>query len=394
MQSLVTSTHSVCSLFSGIGGIEVGLRKKGFGSEFFCEIDPAARAIISAKFPGSTLVKDVKSIMKLPQADLMAAGFPCQDLSMAGTKRGITGNRSGLVTHLFELLRATKPRPDILVIENVPYMLALAKGEAMRLIVSEVESLGYKWAYRIVDPRGLGIPQRRPRVVFLAARSFHPRDVLFSRDTTDAGFGDALSSALQEDSDYGFYWTEGLRGIGWAKDAVPPIKGGSSIGIPSPPALWHVRTGMFGTISLEDAERLQGFPTGWTKPAEAIGERPSVRWRLVGNAVCTKVSEWLAEQIKKPAPFDRSLVVGQLSDRWPSAAFGDGGRVFRVNSSPYPQYARTKTKIGEFLIRPTKPLSHKAASGFLSRAKASPSIVYPKDFLFALEKYIKSACPK
>lgn len=71
---------------------------------------------------------------------------------------------------------------------------------------------------------------------------------------------------------FGFYWTEGTRGLGAAVDAVPTLKGGSTIGIPSPPGIL-LPGGRVVTPRIEDAERLQGFEAGWTEPAEAVADR-------------------------------------------------------------------------------------------------------------------------
>ena len=90
---------------------------------------------------------------------------------------------------------------------------------------------------------------------------------------------------MLDDSVCGFYWTEGLRGLGWAIDAVPTLKGGSTLGIPSPPAIWiqGQRTSPTNP-DIRDAERLQGFPSDWTEVARENGGR-GARWKLVGNAV-------------------------------------------------------------------------------------------------------------
>src|ERR1700752_1062926 len=102
----------------------------------------------------------------------------------------------------------------------------------MRHVVGRLESLGFQWAYRVVDARAFGLPQRRQRVVLLASRTEDPCPVLFGGEDTEP-HGD-----LDGAEHVGFYWTEGLRGLGLAIDAVPTLKGGSGLGIPSPPAVW------------------------------------------------------------------------------------------------------------------------------------------------------------
>ena len=228
--------------------------------------------------------RDVTTLRTLNDVDLVAAGFPCQDLSQAGGKRGIAGAQSGLVKHLFRLLRASARRgnaPRWVLIENVSYMLSLDRGRAMAQLTEALEELGYFWAYRVVDVRGLGLPQRRQRVVLLASLRDDPRDILFADEAEGPEELDVIGPVAEEKV-YGFYWTEGRRGLGWAEEAVPTIKGGSRLGIPSPPAVWVPRNDFVGTPTLEDAERLQGFAAGWTEPANELGGRAEGRrWTLV-----------------------------------------------------------------------------------------------------------------
>src|SRR4051794_13715391 len=84
----------VAGLFAGIGGIELGLHRAGHSTTLLCEIDEAADAVLVEWFPGVPLVRDVRKLKALPDVDLVAAGFPCQDLSQAGRTAGIRGNNS------------------------------------------------------------------------------------------------------------------------------------------------------------------------------------------------------------------------------------------------------------------------------------------------------------
>ncbi len=125
---------------------------------------------------------------------------------------------------VFRLLKGR--RVPWVLLENVPFMLHLGKGRALEVVVSELERLGYSWAYRVVDARAFGLPQRRERVYIVAALDDDPRRVLFADESGPLEDDAAPSEAPA----FGFYWTEGLRGLGWAADAVPTLKGGSSVG--------------------------------------------------------------------------------------------------------------------------------------------------------------------
>lgn len=154
-------------LFAGIGGIERGLELAGHRTTLLCENAPAACAVLRERFPGVPVHSDVTTLRELPDAtELLTAGFPCQDLSQAGTTTGIGGLRSGLVAEVFRLLRGQ--RVPWVILENVPFMLQLAGGRAMEVVVSALEELGYRWAYRVMNTRAFGLPQRRERVYLLA----------------------------------------------------------------------------------------------------------------------------------------------------------------------------------------------------------------------------------
>jgi DNA (cytosine-5)-methyltransferase 1 len=301
----ISSSHglTVAGVFSGIGGFEIGFEKAGFKSSFLCELDVDACAVLESHFTGVKIHRDILRMQKLPKADVITAGFPCQDLSAVGTRLGISGSRSSLINVLLRLVEEAARKPKWIVLENVPFMLQLERGRAMDMITRSLEDLGYAWAYRVVDSRSFGLPQRRRRVILVASRGkIKPQNVLFcdvahpSKDLTASSYA------------RGFYWTEGNRGVGWAVDAIPTLKGGSSLSIPSPPAIWTPRDGRIRLPDILDAERLQGFDENWTLPTQKGNVRHSRRrWKQIGNAVSVPVARWVAERIVDPGHFDSAL---------------------------------------------------------------------------------------
>ena len=369
----------VVGLFAGIGGIELGLQNAGHETLMLCEKDPQARAILEARFPSVPLHDDVATLDVTPRGtDLVAAGFPCQDLSQAGRTGGIDGEKSGLVTHLFRLLEQCEV-PHVLI-ENVPFMLRLGRGAAMDYLVTQLEGLGYRWAYRVVNSRAFGLPQRRRRVYLLASRSGSPADVLFGEDAEQP------SACGHEGRACGFYWTEGNRGLGWAVDAIPPLKGGSGLGIPSAPAIWFP-DGRVATPDIRDAERLQGFEPDWTLAAAAVG-RPSARWKLVGNAVSVPVAAWIGEKLHSLSGEAGTHLGRPMGERWPDAAWGEAGRRFEIDVSSWPRAVRSPS-LESFLSFPPKPLSKRATSGFYGRLIKS-SLNYPETFGDALRNHVRT----
>lgn len=375
----MATPHAVAALFAGIGGIELGLSRSHHHAVLTCEIDPAAQAVLKDRFPGVEHHDDVTTLRALPrETTLVTAGFPCQDLSQAGRTAGIGGSRSGLVSHVFRLL--AKRRTPWVLIENVPFMLRLQQGRAFEYVVSELERLGYRWAYRVVDARSFGAPQRRERVYVLAALDEDPRDVLLADDA-----GEVDQPKPHGRQAFGFYWTEGIRGLGWAVDSVPTLKGGSTIGIASPPAIL-MPDGTVIKPDIRDAERLQGFPADWTLPAEAVAKR-GARWKLVGNAVSADVAEWIGSRLLSPKPYaaegDSELSPGAA---WPAAGWslGRGRFAARVGKRPI---ILPSVPLVDFLQFPGEPLSARATRGFLSRARRS-TLRFPAGFLGALERHL------
>lgn len=367
-------------LFAGIGGLERGLHRAGHVTTLLCEIDRGARAVLQERFPDAEQHDDVRTLRGLPAGtELLTAGFPCQDLSQAGRTAGIGGSRSGLVGEVFRLLE--RSRVPYVLIENVPFMLQLAKGGALAFIVESLEALGYKWAYRVVDTRAFGLPQRRQRVFLLATREADPREVLFADDAglppTEPKYDPAYA--------HGFYWTEGNRGLGWAFDAVPTLKGGSSVGIPSPPAIL-MPDGSLVKPDIRDAERLQGFPADWTLPAERVC-RKGHRWWLVGNAVTVDVAEWIGRRLIEPKSYDGSSDKPLPTKTWPQAAWClDKGQRFVASVSSWP-FHTTRTSLTEFLQSPTESLSARATAGFLKRTRSS-TLRFPKGFLDKVARHL------
>jgi len=368
------SAH-IAGLFAGIGGLELGFSEAGGYTELLCERDADAQNVLQARFQSTALHGDVQGLRSLPAGiDTILAGFPCQDLSQAGRTRGIQGCRSSLVSEVFRLARSRLVRN--VVLENVPFMLRLDQGRAMEYVTAELEALGFRWAYRVLDSQGFGVAQRRRRVFVIASRDRNVARQLFPEDVH--------SEAPKAPKAFGFYWTEGNTGLGWAEDAVPALKCGSGLGIPSPPAIWFPKRGVF-TPSIEDAEALQGFPRGWTESLEHSGGGRR-RWRLIGNAVTVPVARWVAERLLSR---EAELPVGialRAGDPWPGAAYG-GPRQLAMRVVCSEQPIAVRLALGE-MVEPSNRLSERATRGFYQRLSKS-GLRRPAAFDTALVRHIE-----
>lgn len=364
-------------LFSGIGGFELGVARAGIKTNLLCESWGPAVEVLRRNFD-TDIVGDIRAVRSLPKCDVVTAGFPCTDLSQVGRTAGIDGVESGLIREVFRLV--ARSAATWVVLENVPNMLSLHGGAPIRFITQWFEEHGWNWAYRTIDSQYYGVRQRRRRVLVVASRTEDPRAVIFADDAPPR-------PGRESHRAYGFYWTEGNRGMGWGKGVTPTLKGGSKIGIASPPGIWLCDQQPGYAIarpSIRAGERLQGFPTGWTSHAGTEG----TRWKLVGNAVTVPVAKWLGRRLVDPGePVDverRELAVS----RWPPAAASIGGRKETWCVSERPLQIAPRASLAAVLDNyGALPLSLGATRGFAKRLKAS-SLRIRSDFVDALDSHI------
>lgn len=158
----------VLDLFSGIGGFSLGLhRTGGFATVKFCEMKPHAQAVLAKNFPGVPCHPDVTTYDFQPgEADVITAGFPCQDISFAGVGAGLAGARSGLYREVVRALRVV--RPAYAVLENVAALLSRGLGT----VLGDLAEVGYDAEWHCIPASAVGAPHRRDRVWIIAdARS-------------------------------------------------------------------------------------------------------------------------------------------------------------------------------------------------------------------------------
>jgi DNA (cytosine-5)-methyltransferase 1 len=277
---------------------------------------------------------------------------------------------------VFDLLDA-RAFGNVLV-ENVPNWRVLHGGQYLAEVAEAFEHRGYRWAYRTIDARAFGVPQRRLRVFFFASQERDPREAFFAGDAQP----DERRFSINEAA-HGFYWTEGNKGLGWGENCTPTLKGGSAIGIPAPPAV-VLPGGTIITPHLCDGERLQGFQPHWTDLAEIrpeLGGRKfnqRKRWVLIGNAVNVEASAWIAENLSQRSHV--ALPEGvpmKPGTRWPAAAWFDGKRRLGVDLGTWPVH-RPQASLDEFLKYPGSLLSRRASEGFYKRIVKSPLRITPE----------------
>lgn len=161
------------SLFAGVGGIDLALESAGIPVVAAVEIDDAARGVLKHRFPDVSLFSDVCEVMPddllaagfNPGDGVLAGGFPCQDLSVAGKRAGLDGKRSGLFWEIIRLAEALKPQ--WLLLENVPGLLSSNGGRDMGTVIGALVDIGYGVSWRVLDAQYFGLAQRRKRLFFV-----------------------------------------------------------------------------------------------------------------------------------------------------------------------------------------------------------------------------------
>lgn len=385
------------SLFSGIGGIDLGLERAGIQCAWQVEIDSQCRDLLEQKWPAIERFEDVKDCGSgnLAPVDLISGGFPCQDVSVAGRRAGLDGERSGLWFEFHRILAEAHPR--WVIIENVPGLLSSNEGRDFAVVLRGLADLGYGVAYRILDAQYFGVAQRRRRVFIIGSLGDgSAAEILFeseslrrnsasgrearkvspaipasgagtsrtgnSRTEADmmiaapsparqgkSGFTDPVNDGLvtrpiksggnsrhaedqetyiagplrsrqhpnsnapsrggEDDQNSAIGFTPGNSadsyGIGEQEEISPPVRGGGAGAKPT--IAGPIGGGTYGTgrrseddpnligvrrLTPTECERLQGFPDGWTE-----GFADTVRYRMLGNAVCVPVAEWIGRRI-------------------------------------------------------------------------------------------------
>lgn len=169
------------SLFAGVGGFDLGFERAGWTPLWQVEWDKRCRSVLARHWPNVTRCEDVNDVHHPEPVDCITYGFPCQDLSVAGKRAGLDGDRSGLFFQATRIIRemreATDGRyPTWAVAENVPGLLSADDGHAMGRVLDELADLGavgIEWG--VVDAQYLGLAQRRKRVFIVAC--FDPRGI-------------------------------------------------------------------------------------------------------------------------------------------------------------------------------------------------------------------------
>ncbi|SHH69288.1 DNA cytosine methyltransferase [Desulfosporosinus lacus] len=163
--------RTMIDLFAGIGGFTLGFEAAGFECIGHCEIDRYAQRsyyAIHGKKEGAWFADDISTVRpeELPPCDLITAGFPCQDISIAGRGRGLSGSRSSLFFEIIRIIqgKSSHDKPRWVVLENVKNLLSIGRGKDFTTVLCTLAESGYDVEYQVLNSKNFGVPQNRERV--------------------------------------------------------------------------------------------------------------------------------------------------------------------------------------------------------------------------------------
>jgi len=319
-------------LFAGYGGFTIAGERCGFETIGFSEIDKYANAVLKYHYPNITNYYDITKInwAEVPDFDLLTGGSPCQDLSIAGKRRGLEGERSGL---FYEYMRAVREKkPKYFIWENVKGALSSNQGRDFAFVLNEMAEAGYSLWWQVLNAKDFGVPQNRERIFVIGFRDGSPREVFFERGS------DQVSDKQNEQRNAYCLNAGGDKHRGTyvrdltTRETMPTLHSGGNGGVPSQRIMLRdgrdnrscLRSGRNTELGVSgksirrltptECERLMGLPDGWTKyglmPCPKNCPHPqtpdcghkteissSQRYKLCGNGVVVNVVEEIIKQL-------------------------------------------------------------------------------------------------
>lgn len=286
-------------LFSGIGGFSLGLeRTGGFETVAFCEIEPFCRRVLSKHWPGVPIYEDVRELSAdtlrrdgIADIDVICGGFPCQDISTAGKRAGLEGERSGLWDEYRRVIGNVRPR--FVIVENVTGLLSLGVGTVLR----DLAALGYDAIWDCIPACAVGAPHRRDRIWIVAyatdaVRRAHGRSVACSESESQ---GKARERCVWEGD-----WSAGDDGFtaGGKNVADTDRRRGETIVKRQSESGTQSRTCVQGKPSASDVDGSSWWlaEPGMGRMAYGVPARLD-RLRALGNAIVPQVAEIVGRAI-------------------------------------------------------------------------------------------------
>ena len=318
---------TVGSLFDGIGGWLLAARHAGITPVWASEIEPFPCSVTARHFPDVKQLGDITQIDPdtLTPVDIICAGSPCQDLSIAGKRKGLNGERSGLFRTAVDLVRRMRERtagkyPRFFVWENVPGAFSSNRGMDFQAVLEEIGESeipmpqGNRWApaglvqfpgveiaWRVLDAQYWGVPQRRRRIFLVADFAADGRcagEILFEQESvsgdTETGerTGEGTAGGTADCARIAVYdMTHADEVMRPVKDGiVPTLNARMGTGGNQVPVV--LTEGKVRRLALTECERLQGLPDGYTE-----GGSDTARYKALGNGMAQPCADYVIRRI-------------------------------------------------------------------------------------------------
>jgi DNA (cytosine-5)-methyltransferase 1 len=311
------SDYKVVSLFSGIGGFDLGFIYNGFKVIWANDFDKYAVETYKKNVSENIIFGDLRLyIDQIPKSDVLLAGFPCQPFSTLGNLKGFDDEERGTLFFVIETI-IKKTMPKIIVLENVKNLVNHDEGKTFSKMTEKLEKIGYRITYSILNTKDFGLPQNRNRVFVICLRDdlFNTALQFTFPDKIDLKID--LVNLLDKEVDGKYFLTNKISktilSYGTKKfKARPSIDNKIAKTLTASMAKMHrasqdnyvtdnknySRQSLAGKINVRrltpnECRKLQGFPNDWEQVSS-----DSQAYRQYGNAVTVNVSYYLAKQIK------------------------------------------------------------------------------------------------
>lgn len=316
--------YKILSLFSGIGGTEVGFRGgfrfldksyKRLPTQlvFANDIDKGARELFDANFSIKSNGNDIRKLEldKLPKADIVTGGFPCQSFSVSATnppRLGIKDDRGQLFFDMNKVIRTVKPKA--FVAENVKGIFSANKGKAFPLIIKTFEESGYNVYYQLFHAEEYGVPQKRQRVFIVGFRKDLNVNFIFPKPLiTDPDQFIPLKKVLETKVDDKYFFSDkAVQGMKNSKNRKTMNKGrAQDINNPSNTVGAHLakvslnstdpvlfENGKYRRFTPREVARIQSFPETY----KLVGTQTQ-QYRGLGNAIPPVLMWHIAKSVIK-----------------------------------------------------------------------------------------------
>lgn len=294
------------SLFSGIGGFEVGI--ENVTSDWRCvgysEINSDAINVYNKHFPDQTNFGDITKIEheKLPDFDVLVGGFPCQSYSIAGLRKGLNDERGQLFFDIIKIVTAKKPK--CLFLENVKGLANHDGGKTRWFLEQKIRECGYKVFSKVLNSADYGIPHKRERIYFVCFRDdLNITDFNFPEKVSRThSFKDLLENSPPPSVFLNNTQIRRIKGIGTENAFGGYISSDSayncitaSYAPDNGNSMKFFRDDKLSALSPVECERLQAFPDNWTD----ILPTAQRRYKTLGNSVTTAVISKIVLEIIK-----------------------------------------------------------------------------------------------